>query len=130
MKELIHYVNENQHKKASCELYEGGGGGGGGGEGGGGGGEGGGEAGEPFCLGLIINNFTRFDTPAKEALPYCEEAVNDHVALDANCKEYSQQTDIEKNSFYANCDNCNNPFAPFTFSVSSNGPSSSTRCAE
>jgi hypothetical protein len=65
----------------------------------------------------IINNFTRFDTPAKEALPYCEEAVNDHVALDANCKEYSQQTDIEKNSFYANCDNCNNPFAPFTFSV-------------
>merc|ERR1712224_53444 len=65
----------------------------------------------------LVNNITRFDEPAKEALPYCEEAVNDYVALGSNCKEFSQQTTIEQDSFYSNCDNCNNPFAPFTFSV-------------
>jgi hypothetical protein len=65
----------------------------------------------------LVNNITRFDQDAKDALPYCEEAVNDYVALGANCKEYSQQTEIEKDSFYSNCDNCNNPFAPFTFGV-------------
>ena len=65
----------------------------------------------------LVNNITRFDVAAKDALPYCEEAVNDYVALGPNCKEFSQQTEIEKDSFYSNCDNCNNPFAPFTFGV-------------
>ena len=37
----------------------------------------------------ILDNYTRLDLPAKESMPYCEVAITDFVASEANCKTYS-----------------------------------------
>jgi len=62
-----------------------------------------------------VLNYTYYHNTAQVNLPYCEEAITDYVAVDQNCKEYTDLTADEKNSYYSNCDNCNNPFAPFLF---------------
>jgi hypothetical protein len=62
-----------------------------------------------------VANFTRADSDAKKDLPYCEEAINDYVTDDRYCKSFNDQSVNQKLSWYANCDNCDNPMAPFAF---------------
>ena len=66
----------------------------------------------------MIENYTRFNLVVRHAMPYCEEAIQD-FALDSeeSCKDYEQMTTEQKDSYYSNCDNCRNPFAPFTFNI-------------
>jgi len=73
-----------------------------------------------------VNNYTRFNDPARVAMPYCEEAIADYVVVDQNCRDYDElEHRYEKSSYYANCDNCDNPLAPFLFSMP--GPESGYR---
>jgi len=65
----------------------------------------------------LLDNYTRWNVKAKESLPYCEEAIADFVADEANCKVYSNQAETEQNSYYANCEDCNMPLTPFLFAV-------------
>jgi hypothetical protein len=65
-----------------------------------------------------VSNFTRYNEAAKAALPYCEEAITQHAQDDKKCKDFDEMGGNEKNSYLANCDNCDNPFAPFTFGFS------------
>jgi hypothetical protein len=65
----------------------------------------------------MIENITRFDILAKEAMPYCEEAIIDYSQQEVNCKTFSNQNPTQQNSFYANCEQCSDPFAPFTFNL-------------
>jgi len=65
----------------------------------------------------MVENITRFDIPAKEAMPYCEEAIIDYAQQESNCKDFANQAQIEKDSFYSNCEQCSDPFAPFTFNI-------------
>jgi hypothetical protein len=65
----------------------------------------------------MVENITRFDIPAKEAMPYCEEAIIDYAQQESNCKDFANQAEIEKDSFYSNCEQCSDPFAPFTFNI-------------
>ena len=65
----------------------------------------------------LVDNYTRWDDPAKASMPYCEEAIADWVQNEENCKEFSNQNALEQNSYYANCDQCNNPLTPFLFNA-------------
>ena len=65
----------------------------------------------------LLDNYTRWNVKAKESLPYCEEAIADFVADEANCKVYSNQAETEQNSYYANCEDCSMPLTPFLFAV-------------
>jgi hypothetical protein len=62
-----------------------------------------------------VANFTRSDVAAKKDLPYCEEAINEYVTDDRFCKDYGDQSVNQRLSWYANCDSCDNPLAPFAF---------------
>lgn len=63
-----------------------------------------------------VLNYTYYHNTAQVNLPYCEEAITDYVAVDQHCIDYADISNEEmKDSYYANCDNCNNPFAPFLF---------------
>ena len=73
-------------------------------------------------------NFSKYDTMfggAKEALPYCEEAITEYVQDDRYCKDYSQQTDNQKWTYYANCDSCSSAFYDFSFNLP--GPEAAKR---
>jgi hypothetical protein len=64
-----------------------------------------------------VANFTRAETTglAKKDLPYCEEAINEYVTDVRFCKDHEEQSVNQKLSYYANCDSCDNPLAPFAF---------------
>lgn len=62
-----------------------------------------------------VANFTRADALARKDLPYCEEAINEYVTDDRFCKDHGDQSINQRLSWYANCDSCDNPLAPFAF---------------
>jgi hypothetical protein len=86
-----------------------------------------------------VANFTKYDGAgtgdtgreapqygnAKEALPYCEEAITEYVQDDRYCKAYSDQTNNQKWSYYSNCDSCSGFAYDFTFNLP--GPETSKR---
>jgi hypothetical protein len=75
-----------------------------------------------------VANFSKYDTQfggAKEALPYCEEAIVEYVQDDRYCKDYGQQTDNQKWTYYANCDSCSSAFYDFSFNLP--GPEAAKR---
>jgi len=72
-----------------------------------------------------VNDYTRFNIPAKEAMPYCEEAIVEYVQDDRFCPDYDEMSQNQRNSYFSNCDSCDNPFAPFTFSFA--GPETGYR---
>jgi len=81
-----------------------------------------------------VANFTKYDTiasgapqygNAKEALPYCEEAITEYVQDDRYCKAYADQSDNQKWSYYSNCDSCSGFAYDFTFNLP--GPETSKR---
>ena len=65
----------------------------------------------------LVDNYTRWNEPAKASMPYCEEAITDYVAQEDNCKTFSNQQPLEQNSYYSNCDQCNMPLTPFLFNA-------------
>jgi hypothetical protein len=81
-----------------------------------------------------VANFTKYDTVAsgaplygnaKEALPYCEEAITEYVQDERYCKDWDDQSENQKWSYYSNCDSCSGAFYDFSFNLP--GPTATKR---